>query len=920
MRLQAGARIGQYEVLSLIGAGGMSEVYRARDTKLNRDVALKVLSEQLAHDAERLARFTREAQTLAALNHPHIAHIYGLEESGEVRALAMELVEGEDLAQRIRRGPILMAAALLMARQIADALEAAHGHGIVHRDLKPANVMVSADGAVKVLDFGLAKALDPTPSSPAAIAPAYPPTLTRPVPTTRAGFVVGTAAYMPPEQATGGPVDKRADIWAFGCVVYELLTGQRAFAGADVSDTLAAVLTKVPDWTALPTDTPVAVRRLLRRSLEKDRTQRLADIADARLEIEDALTAPTRDSMIAVSAFSPARPTGWRRALRWTLAGIVSVGWVVALGLWVLWRTTPAESPQRLSVELGVDGTLATTDAAFALSADGAALAFVAQTSQSAAQLHVRRLDQLTAMALSGTDGASSPFLSPDGQWVAFFADLKLKKIPVTGGAVVTLANAPAPRGGWWGQDGTIIFAPDYRKGLMRVSAVGGDAQPVTTLVGDEITHRWPQVLPGGGAVLYTASTNVDTGAAATLVVQPLPSGERIIIHRGGYFARYVPSGHIVYMHDDAVFVMPFDRKRLAVTGPAARVIEGVRSHSTRGVAQMAVSQVGTFAYVPGLNAFDPRPVAWMDRSGKLATLRAAAADWRNPEFSPDGLRVAMDIRGEGHRDIWVYEWARDTLTRVTSDPGNEERPVWTRDGRRIVYRTFTSPSNASGNTLSWSLADGTGHAQVLIRSTGALTPGSWHPARMLLAYSAATRTSGVDVMTLPIEGDEKAGWNPGQPTALLNSAANERGPTFSPDGKWLAYYSDDSGSNVVYVRPFSRPGGRVIVSSANSNRPAWSRSRRELVFTTAVSDYAYVLMVAPYVVEHDTFRADKPRLWADRGSLRNLEDARIYALHPDGIRVATTPPSKLEAVEQKHVTFVLNFSDELKRVTHPKP
>jgi hypothetical protein len=589
-------------------------------------------------------------------------------------------------------------------------------------------------------------------------------------------------------------------------------------AGADVSDTLAAVLTELPDWRALPADTPMAVRRLLRRSLEKDRTQRLADIADARLEIDDALTAPTRDSMIEVSAF-PARPTGWPRPLWWILAGIVSVG-AVALALWAAWRTAPAESSQRLSVELGMDGTLATTDAAFALSADGTALAFVAQTSQSAAQLHVRRLDQLIAMPLSGTDGASSPFLSPDGQWVAFFADSKLKKIPVTGGAVVTLADAPAPRGGWWGQDGTIIFAPDYRKGLMRVSAVGGDAQPVTALVGDEIKHRWPQVLPGGAAVLYTASSSVDIGASATLVAQPLPSGERIVLHRG-YFGRYVPSGHIVYMHENTLFVMPFDGQRLAVTGPAARVIEGVRSDSARGAAQIAVSQVGTFAYVPGLNAFDPQPVAWMDRSGRLATLRAAVADWRNPEFSPDGLRVAMDLRGEGHRDICVYEWARDTLPRVTSDPGNEERPVWTRDGRRIVYRTFTSPSDPSGNTLSWSLADGSGHAQVLIRSTAALTPGSWHPARMLLAYTATTRTTGADVMTLPIDGDENAGWKPGQPTAVLNSAANEQGPTFSPDGKWLAYYSDDSGSDVVYVRPFPRPGARVIVSSANSNRPA---------------------------------------------------------------------------------------------------
>jgi serine/threonine protein kinase/Tol biopolymer transport system component len=911
MALTAGTRLGAFEIVAPLGAGGMGEVYRAHDTKLNREVAIKVLLAAVANDPERLVRFSREAQVLASLNHPNIAHIYGLEDSDGVRALVMELVEGPTLADRIAQGAIPLDDALPIAKQIAEALEAAHEQGIIHRDLKPANIKVRADGTVKVLDFGLAKALDPAGASSANAT--MSPTLS--IHATQAGVILGTAAYMAPEQARGRVVDKRADIWAFGCVLYEMLTGLRAFAGAELSDTLAFVLTKAPDWTALPAIAPTPIRRLLRRCLEKDRAQRLADIADARLEIDEALTTPS-ESTSAASVLTPVRPARWRRALPWAIAAILGVGWVLVLGRWAPWRTTAPLAPQRLSVELGVDGTLPSTDAAFVLSPDGSLLAFVARTSGRAPQLYLRRLDQLMATPLSGTDGASSPFFSPDGQWVAFFADVKLKKVPVTGGAVVTLAEAPNPRGGWWAEDGTIVFAPGYRVGLMRVSAVGGQTQPLTTLAENEITHRFPQVLPGGAAVLYTASTEVNIGAGATLVVQPLPSGERIIVQRGGYFGRYVASGHIAYMQDDTLFAVPFDRQRLAVTGPAGRAIDGVRSDASRGSAQFAVSQMGTLAYLPGRNAFDPRPMAWMDRAGTIAALRAAPADWSNPEFSPDGQRIAMDIRGEAHSDIWVYDWARDTLTRVTSEGTNEEHPVWTPDGGRIVYRSFRSSTDPSGNTLSWKRADGSGDAQVLIQSKAALIPASWHPTKKVLAYVATMPRSGDDVMTLPVEGDEAGGWKPGQPTAVVNTAAGERAPTFSPDGRWLAYHSNESGRDEVYVRPFPGPGARVTVSSAGGETSAWSRARLELVFTAPAFDYRRVLMVAPYRVENDSFRPEKPRLWAERGSaLRLVLGQRIYALHPDGVRVAIAPPSEGEAVGQNHLTLVLNFFDELRRI-----
>jgi DNA-binding winged helix-turn-helix (wHTH) protein/Tol biopolymer transport system component len=605
-------------------------------------------------------------------------------------------------------------------------------------------------------------------------------------------------------------------------------------------------------------------------------------------------------------------------------AVLVAVG-ALAILQWAPSRSAPTRPPLRLSVELGVDATLPLTDAAFTLSADGTMLAFAARTSGNTPQLYLRRLEQLTATPLPGTDGASSPFFSPDGQWLAFFADSKLKKVRVTGGAVVTLADARNPRGGWWAEDGTIVFAPTPRVGLMRVSDAGGDPKLLTTLVADEISHRFPQVLPGGRAVLYTASTEVNIGAGTTLVVQPLPSGERIVIRPGGFFGRYAASGHVVFIEGNTLFAMPFDSRRLKQTGPAARVIDGVKSDGSRGSAQVAVSPAGVLAYLPGQNLFAAGPVAWMDRNGTLSTLRAVPVDWSNPEFSPDGRRIAMDIRREGHSDIWVYDVARDAPTRVTSDTTNEESPVWTPDGRGIVYRSFGSSISPAGHTLSWKRADGAGDAQVLVKSNAPLMPGSWHPTRNMLAYVAETTTTAEDVMILPVDGDETNGWKPGHATAFVNSAARERGPVFSPDGRWLAYQSTEAGPgrdrDEVYVRPFPGPGERVTVSSAGGETPSWSRMRPELVFTTPGPDYRRVLMVAPYRVENNSFRPDKPLPWAKLGvALRILNGQRNYALHPDGVRVAIAPPPEGEDVGQTHVTLVFNFFDELRRIAPAKP
>ena len=921
--LTPGTRLGAFAVESFVGAGGMGEVYRARDMRLDRYVAIKVISPAAAADPGGRARFTYEARAIARLSHPRICALHDVGHQDSVDFLVMEYLEGETLAARLSRKALSFDEAIHMAIQIAEALGAAHTGGIVHRDLKPANVMLTASG-VKLLDFGLARLRDPVGSGPLSTRAGATPSQTGP------GLILGTLQYMAPEQLEGKEVDARADIFSFGAVLYEMVTGRKAFEGDTQASLIYAILSATsPSAIVTQPPTPRALDRVIRTCLEKNRDDRWANMHDVQLQLQwiarEAIAPPVQQTAGINTRRSPAR---WRRALAWAIAAILVVASLLALGRWAPETSTPVRAPQRLSVELGVDGTLATTDAPFALSPDGTLLAFVARTSGKAPQLHLRRLDQLTATALNGTDGAISPFFSPDGRWVAFFADFNLKKVPVTGGAVVTLAEAPDPRGGWWAEDGTIVFTPNNRVGLMRVSAVGGQPQPLTTLVEREITHRWPQVLPGGVAVLYTASTEVNIGADATLVVQPLPYGERRVVQRGGYFGRYLMAGHIVYTRDGTLFAMPFDRQRLAATGAAGRVIDGVRSDSSRGAAQFAVSQVGTLAYLPGQDAFNARPMSWMDRTGAIAALRDTPADWSNPEISPDGRRIAMDIRaalqrslfdaGERHSDIWVYEWARDTLTRVTSERTNEERPVWTPDGGRIVYRSST---DSSGDSLFWRRADGTGDAQVLTRSTGALTPGSWHPAGKVFAYVATTRAGGDDVMILRVAGDEPRGWTPEKPMSFVNSAAREQEPAFSPDGRWLAYQSNESGRDEVYVRPFPGPGGRVMVSRAGGRTPSWCRTRPELMFTADGVDYTRLLMVASYVVENDLFHADTPRLWAERGSpLRFIAGQRNYALHPDGVKIAIAQPHASDALGQNHLTLVLNFFDELRRVALARP
>ena len=911
--MQVGSRFGAYEVIAKLGEGGMGEVYRARDTRLDRDVAIKVLPEAFAADTERIVRFQREAKTLAALNHPHIAQIYGLEQAGDVHALAMELVEGEDLSQRIARGPIAVEDALPIARQIAEALETAHENGIVHRDLKPANIKLRPDGAVKVLDFGLAKAIEPVGSVVNAL---QPPTITSPA-MTQAGMILGTAAYMSPEQARGKPLDKRGDIWAFGVVLFEMLTGQRAFQGEEISDVLAAVLRQDIAWTELPAETPARLRWLLTRCLDRDPKQRLRDIGEARVAIERLIAGAPDDRHAVVN--TGAVPL-WRRVVPWASAATLAVALAAVLVLWAPWRVSSPPTPLRMSIELGADVSLAFErgggDAA-SVSPDGALIAFMARKSSGEnSQLYVRRLAQLEATPLSGTDNAHSPFFSPDSQWIAFFADGKLKKIAVTGGAAITLCDAPNPRGGAWSEDNTIVFLPNQLGSLMRVSSASGAPEPLTSLAEGEVTQRFPQVLPGGKAVLFTSSATSTAFNDATLVVQALPTGARTVVQRGGYHGRYLSSGigsprddgHLLYVHDGTLFAAPFNLEALAVTRPPVPVIHGVASNEGMGTAQFAVSATGTLAYVPGQSTGGGAPIHWMDQKGSTKPLRATRANWLNLLFAPDGRRLALQIFGD-QADVHVYDWTRDAMTRVTTHPASDTKPVWTPDGRRLVFAS-TRGDLATPN-LYWQLADGSGSAQRLTDSKNPQQPASWHPSGTLLAFEEQIAATNGDVMILPVEGDEASGWTPGKPTVFLNSRFEEREPMFSPDGRWLAYWSNEGGRDDVYVQPFPGPGGKWLISSGGGSSPTWSRTKRELFYTLNAQ-----IWVVPFSVEGDTFRAEKPRLWSDaRVLLRGLFN-RTFDLHPDGERVALAPSEQTPSgARPTHLTLLFNFVDELRRI-----
>ena len=913
MPLSAGDRLGPYEILSALGAGGMGEVYRASDTKLKRRVAIKILPPLFAADPDRLARLQREAEMLAVLNHPNIATIYGLEEAGGVKALVMELVEGEDLAQRLARGPLRIDEVLPIAKQLAEGLEAAHDAGIVHRDLKPANIKVRPDGTVKVLDFGLARPapVDASHSRPGDLVTS--PTITSPATLTLGTVILGTAAYMAPEQVRGHVADRRSDIWAFGVVVFEMITARRLFDGETISDTLASVLKTTPEWSRLPSSVPIRLRELLGWCLEKDPRRRLQAIGDARVQIERILSGDTGGVATIRTSVAPR----WLRILPWAAAGALAAS-TIALLLRPQPDSPVPTTPVRVDAMLGSGVTLKTrsggAEPLIALSRDGTLLAFVGQKGETDPwRIYLRRLDGLEAAPLAGTEGAGHPFFSPDGKSIGFVVGGRLKRISIGGGSALDIAPSPTNRGASWADDDVIVFTAARDEPMTRVAVAGGAPARIAPLAENEATQRWPQILPGARGVLFTGSRVANAGYNdASLVVQALPTGPRKTILTGGFHGRYVPSGHILYLHQGTLFARPFDVSRLEVTGPAQPVLEGVMSDTNTGSAQYAVSDTGTLAYVPGESAAEGVDIQWLDRDGGASPLRTARANWWNIRFAPDRRRLALQITDETD-DIWIYEWARSVITPVTRGAGANTFPVWTPDGRRLAFAS-TRDSKSAPN-LYWQLANDTGGAQRLTTSSNLQWPGSFDPTGRFLAFEEQHPQTRRDLMLLSLEGDDASGWKPGEVSVILNTAANERSPIISPDGRWLAYVSDESGRDEVYVRPFRGPGGRVQVSTDGGRGPVWSPTSREIFHGAADASQGQV-MIAPYRIEGDALVVDKARAWPG-ARFQARGPNRMFDVHPDGTRLAFGPVIRPDDLSTRdRVTIIFNFFDEVRRRT----
>jgi serine/threonine-protein kinase len=897
-----GDRFGGFEVIAFIGAGGMGSVYQARDPALQRDVAIKVLPDSLADDPERLARFTREAQTLASISHPNIASVYGLEEAGGVRALIMELAPGEDLSQRIARGPLAVDEALPLAIQITEAVEAAHRHGVIHRDLKPANIKVSADGGVKVLDFGLAKALE----SPAAAADvSQSPTITTPA-MTRAGVVLGTAAYMSPEQARGKPLDRCTDVWAFGCVLFEMLTARRAFSGDDVAETMAAIIRAEPDWQLLPPDTPPAARRVLKRCLQKNLRDRLPDIGAARLDLIDA----TAELSNPASLRSVAERGRQGRAQAWRWAAVALAG--AALGAWAaVTLIEPDRGVEQRIVRFAFPASpsvaprgAGTGRHVLALSPRGTHLVYWA-----AEQLYVRRLDRVGEdLPLRGTEGAREPFFSPDGQWLGFVVAGEFKRVSVEGGAVLTLGQAGNPWGATWDADGMIRYGLGA-DGVWQLADTGGVPTRVLAVEAGELAHG-PQRLPGGDWILFTLRrANIDSWNEAQIVVQSLETGERRVLIDGGRDARYVRSGHLVYGRHGTVLAVPFDASAIRVTGGPVPLIEGVIDADVRtGAMHFSVSEDGSLVYLT-TDASQTSSLAWVTREGRQQPLPAPSHAYGGPRVSPDGARAVVDVEQGDDFNVMVYDFARNLLTPLASTPAREQFPMWTRDSRRVVYY-----ADADGGGLFWKAADGTGATERLTTSRMLQMPFSWSSdgRTLLLVQTVQTplanvqRTDPSDVLTLSL--DRQAVVAP-----LLHSSSREAQPMLSPDSRWLAFSANESGRMNVYVRPFPKvEDGRWHIASGAGMSPLWSPDGKWLYYISDGRAMAVPVETTP------TFRPGKPTVLFEMPPVFSSALASgwsLWDIAPDGQRFLMVIPG---GSGQTEIVVVLNWAEELKRLVQP--
>ena len=859
MSLEAGHKLAHYEILEPIGKGGMGEVYRAKDSKLGRDVAIKVLPDEFAENEERLARFKREAKVLASLNHPGIAAIHGLEESEGTHYLVLELVPGETLAERIARGPIPVEEALEIASKIAEALEEAHEQAIVHRDLKPANIKQTEDGKIKVLDFGLAKVFqEETPDADSSMSP----TLTRDA--TRVGVILGTAAYMSPEQAKGKKVDKRTDIFALGAVLYEMLTGEKAFPGEDVSEVLASVIKLEPDWKALPAGVPSRLLDLLRRCLEKDSKRRVRDIGDVRLAMEGAFE---MEAATEAPVAAPAKLALWQRPLPALLL-------VLAMACLVVWSVTrpPTSSLRvsRFSIVLPQTQTRTNTGRrGVAVSPTGTHVVYVANE-----QLYLRAMDEIDARALGGTEGSAPtiPFFSPDGQWIGFYSvsDGQLKKIALTGGAAVTLCDTGNPFGASWGADDTIVFGQGAG-GIFQVSAAGGTPELLIPMDADnsERAHG-PQILPDGKTVLFTLAHGEDW-TDAQIVVQSLDTSERRLVIEGGTDARYLPTGHLVYALAGNLLAVPFDLDRLEVIGGPVPLVEDVRHATGTGGANFDISGDGMLVYLPGGENATTRTLVWVYRDGREEPIAAEPRNYRMARISPDGTKAVLDDLGE-EDDLWVWDFARETMTRLTFEPGRDRNAVWTPDGENVVFAS----ERGGVRNLYRKAADGTGVVERLSESANLHFPNTFTPeGNRLVFMEASPDFQASDLAVLTLDGELTV-------EPLLDTDFFLNSAHLSPDGRWLAYQSNASGAHEVYVRPFPNvdSGGRWQISSGGGRNALWGPDGDALFFRTLDGS-----MMRVEISTEPEFRPGNPESVIEPGSYYVSRFDRTYDISPDGQR-----------------------------------
>ncbi len=890
--VRPGGKIGQFRIEAEIGRGGGGVVYLAHDTKLDRSVAIKSLPAELMDNPKARSRFAREARVLASLNHPNIATIYEeLKEAEGAGYLVLEYVPGDTLAERIGRGRLKVEEALTIGLQIAEAVAAAHEHGVIHRDLKAGNIKITPEGKVKVLDFGLAKAVGGE-------------TLDQQSTITEPGQVMGTPSYMSPEQVRGQPTDERSDIWSFGCVLYEMLTGRVPFTGKTISDTMAGVLERTPDWQALPQSTPADIRSLLRRCLKKDPRRRLRDIGDASIEIDETLSSLT----VSVETVEKMRPVGLRRLIAWGAVCLIVVAVVTSLVIWNLKRPPQPGPPVSRSIRHFVIrpemilGFEALWHHALALSPDGRLLAYVGEDSAGRRKLYLRELDKLKVRPLPGTESAVSPFFSPDGQWLGYVDHFqkKLKKVSIKGGEPMVLCGSMQFRGGSWGADDTIIFTPEWWEGLWRISASGEGLEQLTVLDPShgERRHIWPQILPGGKAVLFI---NVCWGGP-DIEVYSLETGERHKLFKGGTYARYVPTGHIVYARKETLYAVRFNLEQLKVVGSSVPVVPDVRTTPPDSwSAHFTIAQDGTLAYIPvEARSAELRPV-WVDRNGQVEPLAAATPrNYQTVAISPNGSRLAFDIQDGANRDVWIYDLMRHTLNRLTSD-GRSRFPIWAPNGKRAVFQS----REAGERQIFGLIADGSGEPELLGTledTTYWMTSCSPDGKEMLVTTYDPNSKLLHDIWVVPLEQSEKH-----RPRPFIQRDNMQRQGVWSPDGRWIAYTSDETRWWEVYVEPYPGPGPKVMISTEGGQLPVWSRDGKELFYRWGDR------MMAATVETQPEFKVTGTEVLFKGRYLTN--EYHNYDVAPDG-RFLMIQESQESTPPEIHV--VLNWFEELKRLVPP--